>query len=93
MKVTTLALGVFIGVFIAVILFNFWVDDEEGDLDIKEVCEELHLELNECSIANQICAEDCMEVDMKYSKRKFGGMFSPDSCWCVDDEKEVKQIW
>ncbi len=42
------------------------------------------------------CCLDCHKVDMSYMKHEFhSGFFGADenNCYCVNENKEVKQIW
>ncbi len=42
------------------------------------------------------CCLDCHKVDMFYMKHEFNaGFFGADenNCYCVNEDKEVKQIW
>jgi len=80
-------------IIIMIILFNLINFQRKKADREKPMCEDIkpsegHRKYN--------CCLDCHKVDMSYMKHEFhSGFFGVDesNCYCIDKDKEVKQIW
>ena len=90
--ISLLVLAIIVGIIIIIALTLINFQGKKADRE-KPMCEDIKPSEG---FRKYDCCLDCHKVDMSYMKHEFNsGFFGADenNCYCVNEDKEVKQIW
>ncbi len=73
------------------IVFQMYQESKEEKICIQEGF--IPEDICEAGSSVRECYLDCNSLDQDYFKQQYGGLFSGNSCSCVNQDKDVSQIW
>ncbi len=87
-----LPIAIVVGIFMIILFISLGYSNRKADRE-NPMCEDIKPSEGHKKYG---CCLDCHKVDMSYMKHEYhGGFFGADenNCYCINEDKEVKQIW